>query len=86
MSTTVPGLPCVLRQGLSLNLELIDWLDLVMDKPQGLSCLHFPCSWVTDVYHYTWLLFYFVLFYFLNVIGGGGDSTRAIMLTRQALY
>lgn len=73
MSAIVPSLPCVLRQGLTLNLDLTGWLDLVVIKPRGSSCLHLGVD-------YRQALLHLIFFLFFNVNVGGSDSGhRAFM-------
>lgn len=41
--------------GLSLNLEFTKWLDYPVKKLPGFSCLCFPSSGVTGMFHLAWL-------------------------------
>lgn len=42
--------PCILRHGLSVNLELINWLRTLLSL-----CLPFSEPWITGICHHSWI-------------------------------
>lgn len=71
MSSSITSL-YFLRQHLSLNLELPDWLDWLASKPLESSSLHLPNTGVTGVHHHSLLLSSFDLEMEFPYIAQGG--------------